>query len=79
MADVANPLRGVVRGKLIELERDPGLPDGEAVVVKLQRALTPGEGIRRSAGAWAADGDALDEFLTELRRGRHGERRSLSE
>jgi hypothetical protein len=79
MAGVAEALRGVVRGRLIELERDPGFSEGEAVVVKVQRALAPGEGIRRSAGAWAADADALDEFLVEVQRDRHAERRSPTE
>lgn len=79
MAHEAESLRGIVRGKVIELERDPGLPAGETVVVKLQRARKPGEGIRRSAGAWAADGEQLDEFLEEVRRTRHAERRSPEE
>jgi len=74
MVDAAEDLRGIVRGKLIELERDPGLRDGEAVVVKLRPVLKPGEGIQRSAGAWAPDGEGLDEFLAEVRRGRQAER-----
>ena len=76
MGDVAEDLRGVVRGRLIELERDPGLPDGEAVVVRLRPVLRPGDGIRRSAGAWAADGDDLDQFLEQMRQSRHAERGS---
>jgi uncharacterized protein (DUF433 family) len=30
-------IKGVVRGKTIELERAPGLPDGESVTVAIQR------------------------------------------
>jgi uncharacterized protein (DUF433 family) len=35
-----NPItvfKGIVHGKMIELEREPGLPDGEAVTVTVQR------------------------------------------
>jgi hypothetical protein len=74
MADAAKDLHGIVRGKVIELERDPGLRDGETVVVKLRPVLKPGEGIQRSAGAWAQDGEELDEFLAEVRRSRQAER-----
>ena len=70
MTDDAEDVRGIVRGKLIELERDPGLCDGEAVVVRLLLVRKPGDGIQRSAGAWAGDGEELDQFLAEVRRSR---------
>jgi hypothetical protein len=76
MGAVAEDLVGVVRGRLIELDRDPGLPEGEAVVVKLRPVLKPGEGVRRSAGAWAVDGEDLDQFLEQMRRSRHADRGS---
>ncbi len=77
MANAAEDLRGIVRGKVIELERNPGLPDVEAVVVRIRPVAKPGDGIRRSAGAWAEeDEEELDEFLAELRRGRKAERGS---
>lgn len=70
MADTNGELRGVVRGKTIELETETGLPDGAAVEVKVRRAvapgrqkLPPGEGLRRAFGAWAGDDEGLDEFL----------------
>ena len=50
MANAQTVLKGVVRGKLIELEHEPGLPDGQQVTVALQPVLPPGEGIRQSAG-----------------------------
>jgi hypothetical protein len=49
-------LKGIVHGKTIELEQEPGLPDGQEVSVVVhpletaERRLPPGEGIRRSAG-----------------------------
>lgn len=60
-------LKGIVHGKLIELEQEAGLPDGQAVTVTVEplqaRRLPPGEGIRCSAGAWADDIEELDKFL----------------
>ena len=41
---------GIMHGKMIALEGDLGLPDGEAVSLIVRRKLPPGEGIRRSAG-----------------------------
>ena len=61
-------LKGVVHGKTIELEGESGLPDGEEVTVTLQPTsrkehLSPGEGIRASAGGWSDDPEGLDEYL----------------
>lgn len=65
-------LRGIARGKTIELENELGLPEGQPVTVTVQPAqaeaddagpLPPGEGLRRAFGAWADDADALDEYL----------------
>jgi hypothetical protein len=61
------PMKGVVHGKTIELESEPGLPDGEVVSVIVQRTLPSGEGIRLSAGAWADAGDELDQWLDQMR------------
>jgi hypothetical protein len=61
-------LKGVIHGKTIELEQEPGLPEGQAVSVQLQpiptrEKLPPGEGLRRSFGAWAEDAEELDKYL----------------
>jgi hypothetical protein len=65
-------LRGVVHGKTIELNDETGLPDGQQVKITVQPVsgtegligrLPPGEGIRRSAGAWADDAEELDQYL----------------
>jgi len=63
-------VKGVIRGKTIELDREPGLPDGQVVSVVLRPALPPGEGLRRSFGAWADGGKQLDKFLDEIYRDR---------
>jgi hypothetical protein len=61
-------LRGVIHGKTIELEAEPGLPDGQQVTATVApvahgQRLPPGEGIRRSAGGWAEDAEELDQYL----------------
>jgi hypothetical protein len=60
-------LKGIVRGKSIELERAPGLPDGQEVTVTVEPTepakLPPGEGLRRAAGGWSDDIEGLDQYL----------------
>ena len=78
MAGAQTTLKGVVHGKTIELEQEPALPDGQSVVVTLQpleeKRLPLGEGIRRSAGAWADDPEGLDQYLEQLRQDRAQDR-----
>ncbi len=72
-------LRGVVHGRVIELDAACGLPDGQAVVVTL-RSVVPqpkprtGEGIIASAGAWSDDPEGVDEFIRLTREARHMDR-----
>jgi hypothetical protein len=69
MASDSQTHRGIVHGRTIKLDQDTGLPDGQEVVVTVQTLtkagsrLSPGEGIRRSAGGWSDDSEGLDEFL----------------
>ena len=75
-------LRGVVHGKTIELDQQPELPHGQQVTVILQpvaqaEELSPGEGIRRSAGAWSDDPEGLDEYLRWNRQQRKIGRREI--
>ena len=72
-------LKGVIHGKTIELEAAPGLPDGQQVTVTIEPSgpgsqLPPGEGIRRSAGAFADDPEGLDEYLDWNRQQRRASR-----
>jgi hypothetical protein len=69
---MTNQISGVIHGKTIELSEDPGLTDGQAVVVVVQPAgINPktnrpwGEGIRASAGAFA-DWPEADKYLQEI-------------
>jgi hypothetical protein len=77
-------IHGVVRGNVIELKEPPGVADGQKVevVVRLrQPARQWGEGIRRSAGALAADPpEKGDRILEELHQDRKpGTRREVPE
>ena len=62
--------KGVVHGRTIELEREPGFPEGKAVSVVLRPALQPGEGLRQSFGAWRDDAAGLEGFLKGVYRDR---------
>lgn len=64
----ANIYRGIMHGKTIELEREPGLPEGQEVTVTVREGaddepLASGEGVRRSAGGWGDDPQCLDAYL----------------
>ncbi len=83
MATGGEIFKGVIHGRMIELERDPGLPDGQEVTVTVQavteaaQKLPPGEGLRRSAGAWADDAEELDKYLEWNRQQRKRSRPEL--
>lgn len=74
MTNSPNMMRGVVHGKMIELEGDLNLPEGQQVTVIVQPVLSPEEAIRQSFGGWAEDAEELDKFLEGLRRDRQQER-----
>jgi hypothetical protein len=81
MATNSSDLRGVVHGKTIELEQEPGFPDGQKVSVTVkpvENRLPPGEGIRRSAGAWSDDPEGLDRWLEEMQRSRQLDRPEIA-
>jgi len=73
--------RGTIHGKVIELDQLPDLPDGQQVNVVVQPTngigLPPGEGLRRSAGAWADDAEELEKYLDWTRQQRKRGRREL--
>ena len=60
-------MTGVLHGRTIQLDEEPGLPEGQHVRVQLQPAaddesLAPGGGVKRAAGAWNDDPDGLDAY-----------------
>lgn len=70
-------LRGVVHGRMIELDQDAGLPEGQPVSVlvrPLVDKLAPGEGLKRSFGGWGDNADDLDEYLEWSRQQRKSSR-----
>lgn len=70
-------LRGVVRGRTIELEQPLEVPDGEAVVVTITQVPTVAqqapsrEKLEAAAGALAGLDDEIDEFNRWYREARH--------
>jgi hypothetical protein len=69
-------IRGVVRGKTIELDAETGLPEGQRGTVTVQpldvlpNKTVAGEGLKRSFGGWNDDDAGLDDFLQWNRRRR---------
>jgi hypothetical protein len=74
-------VQGVIHGRTIELSEDPGVADGQQVEIIIKALPTPrswGEGLRRCAGAFAADWTddddrILDEIYRERKRDTRGE------
>jgi hypothetical protein len=65
-------VQGVIHGKTIELDQDPGIAEGQRVDVQVRVSSTArpwGEGIRRSAGI-AADVPGFDEAFEQVQRDR---------
>lgn len=64
-------MHGVVHGKTIELQQEPGVPDGQEVEIVIRSiTVTPasepwGEGLRRCAGALAGI-SGLDEDMEQI-------------
>ena len=65
-------LRGIMHGRTIELDSEPGLPDGQPVTVVVQPenaalggtgGASPGLSLGRAFGTWSEDAKELDEFL----------------
>ena len=67
MAIAKHEIRGSVQGRTVVLQDDPGLPDGQEVIVFLTPRPPSDEAGRaallRLAGAWADDAEDLDRFL----------------
>ena len=64
---------GVIRGKIIDLDEPPSLPEGQDVTIEIH-PYRPGDGIRASAGTWADAGPELDEWLKRMNDARHSGR-----
>ncbi|MFN0054717.1 MAG: hypothetical protein ACKV0T_21305 [Planctomycetales bacterium] len=79
--------RGILRGRTIELDQAPGLPEGQSVNVTVEptNPSAPStrvdalEALRRAAGSWSDDEDDLDRYLEWNRRQRQGNRPEIPE
>jgi hypothetical protein len=73
-------LRGVIHGRTVELTEDPGAADGQQVEITIKTIASPkpwGEGLRRCAGAFAADWTEEDDrIMEELHRERKAANRN---
>jgi hypothetical protein len=61
-------LRGVIHGRTVELSEDLRVADGQQVEITIKTVASPktwGEGLRRCAGAFAADWTAEDDRIME--------------
>lgn len=80
MSSGTTVFKGVVRGRVIELDHEPGFPDGQSVSVTLRAddaEPVPGEGLRRAFGAWADKAEEVDRFLEWNRQQRKRGRAAL--
>ncbi len=78
-------IKGVVRGRTIELESEPGLPDGQTVAVTVQTvepkdSQAAFEALKRAAGGWENDDpEGLEKYLEWNRQQRKVRRPEISE
>ena len=80
-------LRGIIRGKTIELIDEPRLPDGQEVSVTLEPLSAPTSptsaealaALCRAAEAWADDAEELDRYLEWNRQQRKQNRPEIPE
>ena len=68
-------LKGVIHGKIIELENAPKLGNGQRVSVLVQSATPDGEGLRKAFGSWRRDAKKLDPFIASTYASRADSRR----
>ena len=80
-------LKGIIHGKIIELDHEPGFADGQEVAVSVEpvtptttptsaEALTA---LHRAAGTWSDDAEELDRYLEWNRKQRKGSRPEIPE
>ena len=72
-------LKGIVHGKVVQLEREAGLPDGQAVAVTLVPTNSPNGGLQRAFEAWRDDAGEVEKFDEQVREDRKRPRAEPSE
>ncbi len=69
-------MKGVIHGRTIELDSEPGLPEGQQVSVVVQPVVAIDskeafKALQRAAGAWANDDpEGLEQYLEQTRKQR---------
>jgi hypothetical protein len=61
-------VQGVIHGRIIELSEDPGIVDGPQVEIIIKTVPLPrpwGDGLRRCAGAFAAEWTEEDDRILD--------------
>lgn len=77
-----NEVHGVIHGRTIELDDAPELPDGERVVVIIERlpeVEQRREALLRAYGGWADEADEVEAFLRWNREQRQADRPEIAE
>lgn len=77
-----NEVHGVIHGRTIELDAAPELPDGERVVVTIERlpeVEQRREALLRAYGGWADEADEVEAFLRWNREQRQADRSEIGE
>ncbi len=59
-------LKGTIHGKTIELEEQPGLPDGQPVSVLLVLAPGTAGSLHSAFSSWSEDAGELDDFMNQI-------------
>jgi hypothetical protein len=80
-------IKGIIHGKVIKLQQEPGLPDGQEVSVTVEpisSATSPTSpqaraALSRAAGAWEDEPEELDRYLEWNRQQRKGNRPEIPE
>lgn len=71
---MSKTMHGVIHGRMIELDQDPGVAEGEQVEITIKSIPSQkewGEGLRRCAGALADEWtNEDDQILDEIHRQR---------
>jgi hypothetical protein len=75
LAIAKKEIRGLIQGRTVMLDDDPGLPDGQPVIViPAMQPASEEEGrmrLLRAAGTWAGDDEGgLDKYLEWVRQQR---------
>ncbi len=84
MATAKKEIRGLIQGRTVVLEDNPGLPDGQPVIVIPEsKPASDEEGrmrLLRAAGAWSGDDEeGLAQYLEWNRRQRKVNRPEIEE